>query len=282
MIEPKTIFFKGMPLFQKAAFSSPYTLEGELKDVACFFYVTQGTMMSYDKRGMHHTNPQNAILKNCGRYVQKFLSDEKDEICEAIAIYLYPDLLKEIYKEEVPSFLQIEKVSAPKKFIGNKLIEQYMNNLSIYFEEPDSLDEELGILKLKELMLILLKSENHLNIRNLLSEIFTPVNVELKQVIENNLYNNLNLEQMAYICHMSLSTFKREFKKTFNETPARYIKQRRLTAAKNRLLITEDSITEIAFSLGFVDVSTFSANFNKKYGCSPSIYRLNQKGNILN
>jgi len=282
MIDPKTIFFKGMPLFQKASFNAPYILEGDLKDTACFFYVTQGSMMSYDKRGLHQTSRQNAILKNCGRYVQEFLADEKDEICEAIAIFLYPSLLKEIYKEEVPSFLQIEKVPAPKKFIGNQLIEQYMNNLSIYFEEPDSLDEELGILKLKELMLILLKSENHLNIRNLLSEIFTPVNLELKQAIENNLYNNLSLEQMAYICHMSLSTFKRAFKKTFNDTPARYIKQRRLAAAKKRLLTTKDSITEIAFSLGFMDVSTFSDNFNKKYGCSPSKYRLNPKGNILN
>ena len=223
MMDSKVIFFKGMPLFQKATFKPPFVLQGELNETACFFYMMNGQMMSYDTRGVHQTSHKNAILKNCGRYVQEFLEDGKDDFCEAIAVFLYPDLLKEIYKKEVPSFLQVEKVSNPKKFIGNQLIEQYMNNLSIYFEEPDSLDEELGILKLKELMLILLKSENHLSIRNLLSEIFTPVNIELKQAIENNLYNNLSMEQMAYLCHMSLSTFKREFKKTFNDTPAHYI-----------------------------------------------------------
>jgi len=276
MMVPKTIFFKGMPLFQKAIIKPPYTLEGELEDTACFFYLKQGKMMSYDKRGVHQTSSQNAILKNCGRYVQKFLAKDKEECCEAIAIYLYPALLKEIYKKEVPSFLDVNKVPAPKKFIGNRLIEQYMTNLSIYFEEPESLDEELGILKLKELMLILLKSENHLNVRNLLSEIFTPVNIKLKQAIENNLFNNLTIGQMAFLCHMSLSTFKREFKKTFNDSPAHYIKHRRLLAAKKQLLTTEQSITEIAFSLGFVDVSTFSDNFSKKYGSSPTKFRLDQ------
>lgn len=277
MIESKVISFKGMPLFQKASFKAPFFIQDELKEVACFFYIVQGTMTSYDVRGLHRTSRRNAILKNCGRYIQEFTADEHEHECEAIAVFLYPALLKEIYKHEVPSFLPIEEVPVPKKLIGNQLVEQYMNNLSIYFEEPDSFDEELGILKLKELMLILLKSENHLNIRKLLSEIFSPVNVALKEAIENNLYNNLGLEQLAFLCNMSLSKFKREFKKNFADTPARYIKNRRLQAAEKRLLTTDDSITEIAFSLGFVDISTFSAVFQEKFQISPSKYRLNQK-----
>ncbi len=275
-MDSKIIFFKEMPLFQKAVFNAPFTMDGELKDVACFFYVTQGTMMSYDTRGMHQTSRKNAILKSCGRYVQQFKSDNDAKICEAIAIYLYPELLKKIYKEEIPSFLTVEETQQPKKLIGNKLVEQFMNNLSLYFEEPDSFDEELGILKLKELMLILLKSENHINIRKYLSEVFAPINIELKEAVENNLYHNLSIEQLAFICNMSLSTFKREFKKTFSDTPAHYIKHRRLQQAKQLLLTTNDSITEIAFSLGFVDISTFSDNFQKKFNLSPTKFRKNQ------
>jgi len=151
-----------------------------------------------------------------------------------------------------------------------------MNNLYIYFEDPDAFDEELGILKLKELMLILLKSESHQNIRQLLSEIFSSINIELKNAVENNLYNNLSIEQLAYICNMSLSTFKREFKKTFSDTPAHYIKIRRLQTAKNLLLTTTDSISEIAYSIGFEDISTFSAIFKEKFNLSPSKFRMNQ------
>ena len=274
-MQTKIIFFQEMPLFQRAVFDSPFSMQGELKDVACFFYVTQGSMISYDKRGIHETQQKNAILKSCGRYVQRFQSEQEDQICEAIAIYLYPDLLKKIYRDEIPSFLKLDTAPEPRKLIGNQLIEQYMKNLAIYFEEPDTVDEELATLKLKELMLILLKSENHLGIRQLLSEVFTPTNIELRQAVENNLFNNLSVEQLAYICHMSLSTFKREFKKAFNSTPARYIKLRRLEEAAKLLRTTEDRITDIAYSLGFVDVSTFSANFQEKYGIAPSKYRLN-------
>lgn len=276
MVDSKIIEFKGMPLFQRAKFKPPFIMQGEIRDFACFFYMVEGNLISYDARGVHTISDKEAIMKNCGNYIQEYISAEGRDECEAIAVYLYPELLKEIYKDEVPSFLKEDKVPVPKKLIANKLVEQYMTNLSIYFENPESLDEELGILKLKELMMILLKSENHQNIRKLLSEIFTPVNVKFKQAIESNLYNNLSLEQLAFICSMSLSSFKREFKKTFDETPAKYIKNKRLEHAASLLLCDEGSITDIAFNSGFQDITTFSSNFQDKFGISPSKYRLNQ------
>jgi len=262
-----------MPLFQKANMGPTFSLEGELENVACFFYMMKGTMASFDSRGRHITTTKNAILKNCGKYVQRFDSGDAKEDCVAIAVFLYPELLQEIFKNEVPSFLKVNYTVTPKKVISNRLVEQYMTNLSIYFEDPEAFDEELGIIKLKELMLILLKTEEHSNIRQLISEIFTPTYVELKTTIENNLYNHLNMEQLAFLCNMSLSKFKREFKKVYNSTPASYIKKRRLSEAQRKLVSTTDSITEIAFSVGFEDLSTFSSNFKSEYGVTPSQFK---------
>ena len=277
MEDYQIIHFKGMPLFQRAQFKAPFLMMGEIKDFACFFYMVEGSMVSVDARGVHQIGRKEAIIKNCGNYVQRYLNTQGTEECEAIAVYLYPELLQEIYKDEVPSFHQLKEVPVPKKLIGNQLLQQYMLNLAIYFEEPEAFDEELGILKLKELILILLKSENHLDIRRFLSEISAPVNVKFKQAIENNLYNPLSLEQLAFVCNMSLSTFKREFKKTFDESPARYIKHRRLEKAASLLSCKDDSVTNIAYDCGFQDLSTFSAIFQDKYGLSPSRFRLNQK-----
>lgn len=255
-------------------------MQGEIKDFACFFYMTKGTLTSYDARGIHTISAREAIMKNCGNYVQTYHGEDASNDCEAVAVYLYPELLKTIYKNEVPSFLtENHSIPVPKKLVGNQLIEQYMNNLAIYFESPESLDEELGILKLKELMLILLKSENHENIRKLLSEIFAPVNIKFKQTIENNIFNPLGMDQLAFVCNMSLSTFKREFKKTFGETPAKYIKSRRLNHAASLLSCSDDSITTIAYDSGFQDVTTFSASFQEKFQVPPSKYRLTQNRN---
>ena len=252
-------------------------MQGEIKEFACFFYMTEGSMLSFDARGVHQINTKEAIMKQCGNYVQKYIADKNSTECEAIAVYLYPELLKEIYKNEVPSFLDInDEGSKPKKLIGNALIEQYMTNLSLFFEEPETWDEELGILKLKELIMILLRSEKHENVRKLLSEVFAPVNVKFKEAIRRNLFNSLSLEQLAFICNMSLSTFKREFKKTFEESPATYIRNTRLQHAAKLLQCSSDSISSIAYDSGFVDITTFSANFQKKFKISPSKFRLSQ------
>ena len=81
-------------------------MQGELKDFACFFYMTEGSMHSYNATGVHSINPKEAILKQCGNYVQRYVSENDSNECEAIAVYLYPELLKEIYKNEVPYFLK--------------------------------------------------------------------------------------------------------------------------------------------------------------------------------
>jgi transcriptional regulator GlxA family with amidase domain len=127
-------------------------------------------------------------------------------------------------------------------------------------------------------MMILLKSENHVNIRKYLSEIFAPINLQLRETVENNIFSALTIDQLAYLCNMSLSTFKREFKKAYNQTPARYIKHQRLDKAAILLTTSEQQIGEIAFICGFHDVTTFSSVFSKKFGIPPSSYRLNQIG----
>lgn len=276
ILQSNIIEFQGMPLLQKARFRTPFNMQGAIQEFACFFYLMEGSMLSYDSRGAHVIGEKEALIKNCNNYIQHYIPREGTEECEVIAVYLYPELLKVIYKDEVPSFLLTTKIQPPKKFISNQLIEQYMNGLAIYFESPEAFDEELGILKLKELMMILLKSENHLNIRKLLSDIFTPVNVEFKQAIKQNIFNPLSMEQLAFICHMSLSKFKREFKKAFDDTPAHYIKHKRLAHAASRLLCGDDSITDIAFECGFQDITTFSSIFKEKYHITPREYRTNQ------
>lgn len=276
VLDSTIIEFKGMPLFQKARFKAPMDMQGSFAEFACFFYVVEGSMMSFDARGAHVLQEKEAMVKNCSNYVQRYIGTEDQTECEAIAVYLYPDLLRTIYRDEVPSFLKQKHPQAPKKFVANALVEQFMNNLALYFEDPEWVDEELGILKLKELMMILLASENHQNIRKLLSEIFSPTEVAFVQTVEKNLFNPLKIEQLAFICHMSLSTFKREFKKAFGQTPAKYIKQRRLEKAEKMLLSTEKAISEIAYDTGFQDPTTFTASFHTAYGKSPTTYRAHQ------
>jgi AraC-like DNA-binding protein len=58
--------------------------------------------------------------------------------------------------------------------------------------------------------------------------------------------------------NLRLSSFKREFKKNYNDAPASYIRNKRLEKSAKLLCISEKRITNIAHDCGFNDLATFS------------------------
>jgi len=95
----------------------------------------------------------------------------------------------------------------------------------------------------------------------------------IREVIELHLFSNLKLEQLAKISNLSLSSFKREFKKEFNDSPTNYINNKRLEKAKELLTVSDLPISEIAYEIGFQDSLYFTRLFKKKIGLPPTAYR---------
>lgn len=81
------------------------------------------------------------------------------------------------------------------------------------------------------------------------------------------------LEDLAKDVHMSLPRFKVLFKEIVEEAPYRFWMNNRLKLARQRLLSTDATISDIAFDLEFPDVATFSKAFKNRYGTSPSELR---------
>ena len=142
-----------------------------------------------------------------------------------------------------------------------------------YFNNHDLVSEELLKLKVKELLLLLTKTDNLVSVRLLLKSLFSKTEFDFKTVIENNYLNPLSIEELAALCHLSLSSFKRKFVEIYNQPPARYIKKRRLEKAEELLSKTDETISEIAYSTGFSSISHFSRSFQEYYKTSPSEFR---------
>ena len=271
------IMFKDRPLFQRANNPAPSQRMGEIQDFACFFYVVEGNYEAIESHGSFKIGAKDALIKKCGNYVAHFLSQNGDTDCEAVAIYLYPDILQEIYKNEPPSFLDKSKsILPPKKLLANELIEKYINNLYMYFDNPEMIDDELAILKLKELIMLLLKSERYENVQDFLSELFQPGKLKFTSIIENNLFSDISIDELAFVTGKSLSSFKREFNTVYGMSPAKYIKGRRLDHAAKLLTSSESAVSSIAYESGFQDPSTFSSAFHEKFETSPSQYRMDK------
>ncbi len=277
LLEESVVSFKGRPLFQKAKIKTPFRISGQMDDMACFFYLIEGAYEVIESRGAIRVGTNEALLKKCGNYVSQL--DKGDWEC--ITILFYPDVLHEIYKFEIPSFLSEKPMAPPKKMVANELLDKFIQNLFIYFDNPELMDEELALLKLKELVLILMKSEQYASVSAFLANLFTPDKLHFTNAIENNIFTHMSIQELAFICHKSLSSFKREFRKIYNDTPSRYIKNRRLEHAAHLLISTGQSVSDIAYETGFQDITTFSASFREKFACPPSKYRLNQTRNSL-
>lgn len=274
----KVIAINGLPFFEKAAMPANSEHVGALDDRACFLYMTSGISKSVEVMGVTEIQATEGLLKRCGNYINQLVSEDPKSFCEAVAIYFHPSFIKKIYKDEIPDFLYKETPTFnTQKVASNEFIQQYIHNLIPYFDEPELMDEHLAELKIKELIILLLKSQNRTSVLEFFSELFaSPAKLKFQDVVENNIYSDISTEQLAFLCDMSLSTFKREFKRNFNESPATYIRERKIDKAKKLLDTSDMRIQEVGYQTGFNEPSSFSHTFQKVTGLSPSEYRLTQ------
>ena len=84
--------------------------------------------------------------------------------------------------------------------------------------------------------------------------------------MNRNFTFNVSLQRFAYLTGRSLSAFKRDFKTIFNETPSRWLIQKRLKEAYFLIEKKQKKPSEIHLDLGFEDLSHFSFAFKKLFG----------------
>jgi AraC-like DNA-binding protein len=89
------------------------------------------------------------------------------------------------------------------------------------------------------------------------------------RTVESNQLSKLTLKELAFLCSMSVSTFKREFKKHFSESPIKWFQKKRLEHAHYLLNQEQKSSSEIYFEVGYENLSSFIQAYKSKYGITP-------------
>lgn len=91
--------------------------------------------------------------------------------------------------------------------------------------------------------------------------------------IEKHYREQITVPQIAEYCNLSTSYFYKRFLSFTGETPADYIRRKRLTAAKQMLTAGDESLNYIASECGFSSLSYFSYCFKLSEGITPIKYR---------
>lgn len=106
-----------------------------------------------------------------------------------------------------------------------------------------------------------------------------PVSVDDRRLrraatyIHDHLAADLSLEVLAAQAALSRYHFVRAFKASFGLPPHQYVILQRMERAKLLLRTTSISVAEVAFRVGYDDVSRFGRHFIRYSGCSPSVFR---------
>lgn len=152
--------------------------------------------------------------------------------------------------------------------------DDYLMNFqtSMKLLQKDFSKKNFRVAKMEEILLYLVEKypdKMHGFILRSLSKEVTPI----PQIVQSHRYKNLNTEELAFLCNMSLSTFKRKFSDIYNTSPRKYMVSEKMKKAV-QLLQRKMRPSDIYYEVGYENLSSFSLEFKKHYGVSPKGYQM--------
>ena len=238
IIDYRNIELFGKTVFVKAKIKAPYSNPYSMQDHACFLHVPKGEVTIYSENQVNSVKNHQSLLLKCGNYPTHFNSLPDSKITEVLTIHFHIDVLKKVYENKLPSFLKSdgETSTLSSTSVGaSELIDKYIDDLHYYFNHPNLINTDILILKVKEIILLLLQTDNSDKIKSILKNLFNKRTIDFEQVIESHLFSNLSLKELALLTNLSLSSFKQKFKVQFALSPSKYILYKRLEKARDLL-----------------------------------------------
>lgn len=185
---------------------------------------------------------------------------------KTVVMHLSTKRLKEFYEKIniKPKTTVVQKILS---FNNHPLLESCLASLIPYFDMQD-LPEEIASLKITEAISILRTIDKEID--TVLANFEEPGKVELISYMEKNFMFNMPMEKFSYLTGRSLTTFKRDFKKTFNTTPQKWLTKKRLELAHYQFVEKKKKPIDVCYEVGFENLSHFSYAFKKQFGYAPS------------
>jgi AraC-like DNA-binding protein len=146
---------------------------------------------------------------------------------------------------------------------------QLIDSIKLLFQSGSKISMEMKSLKLEELLLHLLETCPS----QLLSfSVSTPKEMEeleIRKTMETNFANKVSLDELAFLCNMSLSSFKRKFVKIYGLPPSRWLLQKRMERAQELLEKKGERPSDVFHKVGYENHSSFSQAYKQYFGHAP-------------
>lgn len=202
----------------------------------------------------------------------KVFYENSKPVSEAIVIQFSTNFIKDI----------LEKLPECKSIISMMNLSKSGIKFSGVFQPfLEKIVEERGtkrLLRLLELLEFLSKTTDY---QLLASEHFNikpddAENERMKKILEftlDNFQNEILIETIAEIAHLTVPSFCRYFKSRTRKTYIEYLNEIRVSHARKLLINNELGISQIGLESGFQNLSHFHRIFKNQVGVTPLAYR---------
>ncbi|TDQ10213.1 helix-turn-helix domain-containing protein [Pedobacter metabolipauper] len=232
-----------------------------------FLYLLKGNISGFDgrKKYLMRVGDYCIVRKN---HLAKYNKQKIDGQFEKVVVVFDELFLDEFQKKHKIAVTPQDSSDAFIILKKEKRVPDFINSLFSYYQESGEIDNDFLDVKREELLLILLKSNPPLS--DIFFDFGIPEKINLEEFMNRNYKFNISTERFAYLTGRSISAFKRDFKKIFNDTPGHWLIQKRLEEAYFLIERKGKKSSDIYMDLGFEDLSHFSFTFKKKFGLVPS------------
>lgn len=159
-------------------------------------------------------------------------------------------------------------------FKKDAFIHGYISSLHALLQSGGLLSADMRRLKLEEILLHLLESQPEKFLA------FRPQgggdlsDLDVRRAVEVSITSGLSIDELAFLCKCSPSTFKRRFMKIYGVAPITWIRQRRMDLAADLLGRRGTRPSDVFHQIGFESHSSFSQAFKSAFGLTPRAYQL--------
>ncbi|TLV03695.1 helix-turn-helix domain-containing protein [Dyadobacter luticola] len=157
-------------------------------------------------------------------------------------------------------------------FRQDSFIKHFIASLQVLLKSGGTLPAEIRLLKIEELLLYMFQTDpDRFHAIQILTR--DKQQLQIKKVVESQIGQPTTVEDLAFLCHMSTSTFKRKFGEIYQTSPQKWLLAKRLELAADLLRTFDESPSGVYMRVGYQNHSSFSEAFRNHFGSTPSDYQ---------
>jgi AraC-like DNA-binding protein len=273
--EPITIFHYES---QAVSIKNQITLRQNL-----FSFLLEGEKTVYYAGTSVQIQPGQFLLLSAGNCLMSEKTAGKDGRYRSVLISFDNNLLADFFiRHSATLHTSVSRVDEEPflRFEQDGFLANYLESLQQLLGGGKSISAGMQLIKLEELLLYLNQTyPGHLQTLHLKSQEATD-ELLIRQAVTASLDHPVTLEELAFLCHISLSTFKRRFAHLYGTSPTKWFLEKRMQKAARLLRQDKLKASEIYDELGYENLSSFIQSFKQVYGMTPKQYQVSTVAGI--